>query len=150
MSSSVYVAFWARARWMRAAVPLIVALSTVASCTTAPQAETRLASTSQPLQAPSTPAPLPKDSRAYYHFLLGYEAELNQDTASAIREYQLALRSDPSSIYIKSRLAMLYFSAGDMAHAVETADHLAQTGSHDSQLYILMAGIYAKSGQSEK
>ncbi|HKN88196.1 MAG TPA: tetratricopeptide repeat protein [Nitrospiraceae bacterium] len=150
MSSSVYVAFSARARWIRAAVPLLVALSTVASCTTAPKAETRLASTSQPLQAPSTPAPLPKDSRAYYHFLLGYEAELNQDTGSAIREYQLALRSDPASVYIKSRLAVLYFSLGDMAHAVETADQLAQAGSRDGQLHIVMAGIYAKAGQSEK
>ncbi len=150
MSSSVYVAFSARARWMRAAVPLIVALSTVASCTTAPKAETRLASTSQPLQAPSTPAPVPKDSRAYYHFLLGYEAELNQDTGSAIREYQLALRSDPASVYIKSRLAVLYFSLGDMAHAIETADQLAQAGSRDGQLHIVMAGIYAKAGQSEK
>jgi tetratricopeptide (TPR) repeat protein len=150
MSSSVYVAFSARARWMRAAVPLIVVLSTVASCTSAPKAETRLASTSQPLQAPSAPVPLPKDSRAYYHFLLGYEAELNQDTASAIREYQLALRSDPSSVYIKSRLAVLYFSLGDMAHAIEIADQLAQTGSRDGQLHIVMAGIYAKAGQSEK
>jgi len=150
MSSSVYVAFSARARWMRAAVPLIVALSTVASCTTAPKAETRLASTSHPLQAPSTPAPVPKDSRAYYHFLLGYEAELNQDTGSAIREYQLALRSDPASVYIKSRLAVLYFSLGDMTHAIETADQLAQAGSRDGQLHIVMAGIYAKAGQSEK
>ena len=150
MSSSVYVAFSARARWMRAAIPLLVVLSTMASCTTAPKAETRLASTSQPLQAPSTPAPLPKDSRAYFHFLLGYEAELNQDTGSAIREYQLALRSDPSSVYIKSRLAVLYFSLGDMAHAIETADQLAQAGSRDGQLHIVMAGIYAKAGQSEK
>jgi len=150
MSSSVYVAFSARAWWMRAMVPLIVALSTVASCTTAPKAETRLASTSQPLQAPSAPAPLPKDSRAYYHFLLGYEAELNQDTGSAIREYQLALRSDPASIYIKSRLAVLYFSLGDMVRAVETADQLAQAGSRDGQLHIVMAGIYAKAGQSQK
>ena len=150
MSSSVYVAFSARARWMRAMIPLIVALSTVASCTTAPKAETRLASTSQPLQAPSAPAPLPKDSRAYYHFLLGYEAELNQDTGSAIREYQLALRSDPASIYIKSRLAVLYFSLGDMVRAVETADQLAQSGSRDGQLHIVMAGIYAKAGQSQK
>ena len=150
MSSSVYVAFSARARWMRTATSLIVVLSTVASCTTAPKAETRLASTSQPLQAPAAPAALPKDSRAYYHFLLGYEAELNQDTASAIREYQLALRSDPASVYIKSRLAVLYFSLGDMVHAVETADQLAQAGSRDGQLHIVMAGIYAKAGQSEK
>jgi tetratricopeptide (TPR) repeat protein len=150
MSSNVYVAISARERRGRMVLPLMIALMALVSCSTAPLAETRLASTSQPIQAPSTPAPLPKDSRAYYHFLLGYEAELNQDAPSAIREYQLALRSDPSSVYIKSRLAVLYFSAGDMAHAVETADHLAQAGSHDSQLYMLMAGIYAKAGQSEK
>lgn len=150
MSSSVYVAFSARARWVSTALPLTIVLSTIASCSTVPPIETRVASTSQPTHAPSTPAPLPKDSRAYYHFLLGYEAELNQDTERAIREYQLALRSDPSSIYIKSRLAVLYFSHGDVTHAVEIADQLAHAGSRDGQLHTLMAGIYAKAGQSEK
>ncbi|WP_447984521.1 tetratricopeptide repeat protein [Nitrospira sp. Nam74] len=150
MSSSVYVAFSARARWVRIALPLTVLFATVTSCSTVPAAETRVASTSQPIHAPSTPASLPRDSRAYYHFLLGYEAELNQDTASAIREYQLALRSDPSSVYIKSRLAVLYFSLGEVTHAVDIADQLALAGSRDGQLHVLMAGIYAKAGQNEK
>src|SRR3982750_1982199 len=105
MSSIVYVAISARERRGRMVLPLTISLLTLVSWATAPKAETRLASTSQPLQAPSTPAPLPKDSRAYYHFLLGYEAELNQDTATAIREYQLALRSVPSPIDIKCRMA---------------------------------------------
>ena len=118
MSRFVFVAFLARARWARTAVPLMVVLTTLSACSAVTKAETRVASTSQPIQAPSTPAPVPKDSRAYYHFLLGYEAELNQDTAAAIREYQLALRSDPASLYIRSRLAVLYFSSGDMTHAV--------------------------------
>ena len=150
MSSSVYVAFSARARWVRIALPLTVLFATVTSCSTVPAAETRVASTSQPIHAPSIPAPLPRDSRAYYHFLLGYEAELNQDTAHAIREYQLALRSDPSSVYIKSRLAVLYFSLGEVTHAVDIADQLALAGSRDGQLHVLMAGIYAKAGQNEK
>jgi tetratricopeptide (TPR) repeat protein len=150
MSSSVYVAFSARARWVRIALPLTILFATVTSCSTVPAAETRVASTSQPIHAPSTPAPLPRDSRAYYHFLLGYEAELNQDSARAIREYQLALRSDPSSVYIKSRLAVLYFSLGELTHAVDMADQLALAGSRDGQLHVLMAGIYAKAGQNEK
>ena len=86
MSSSVYVAFSARARWVRMALPLTILFSTVTSCSTVPAAETRVASTSQPIHAPAIPAPLPKYYRDYYHFLLGYEAELNQDTGSAIRE----------------------------------------------------------------
>ena len=152
MIRSVYVAYSAQARWVTTVFPLTILLSTVLSCaTTTPSVETRLVSTSQSIeQAAPPPTPLPKDSRAYYHFLLGYEAELNQDTTQAIREYQLALKSDPSSAFIKSRLAVLYFSLGDMGHAVEIADQLSQAGCRDGQTCMLLAGIYAKAEQSER
>jgi len=151
MIRSVYVAYSAQARWVTTVFPLTILLSTVLSCTTTtPSVETRLVSTSQSIQAAPPPTPLPKDSRAYYHFLLGYEAELNQDTTQAIREYQLALKSDPSSAFMKSRLAVLYFSLGDMGHAVEIADQLSQAGCRDGQTCMLLAGIYAKAEQSEK
>ena len=54
--------------------------------------------------------PSSSDSRASYHFLLGYQAELDQETELAIKEYQLALQTDPASNYLKARLAVLYLS----------------------------------------
>src|SRR5687768_8425606 len=68
-----------------------------------------------PPVTPVTPAP-PRaispmsDSRASYHFLIGYQAELEQETERAIKEYQLALQTDASSNYLKARLAVLYFT----------------------------------------
>ncbi len=53
----------------------------------------------------SRPIPSSTDSRASYHFMLGYQAELEQNTEQAIKEYQLALQTDPASHYIKARLA---------------------------------------------
>ena len=71
-------------------------------------------------------APSSSDSRASYHFLLGYQAELEQETEQAIKEYQLALQTDPTSNYLKARLAVLNFTAGDVPAAVRFADDVAE------------------------
>ena len=65
-----------------------------------------------PVEVPASSRPVPalSDSRASYHFLLGYQAELEQETERAIKEYQLALQTDAASSYLKARLAVLYFT----------------------------------------
>ncbi|MFM7840810.1 MAG: tetratricopeptide repeat protein, partial [Nitrospira sp.] len=90
------------------------------------------------------------DPRAYYHFILGYQAELTQDTERAIREYLLALRADSSSIQLKTRLALLYFSAGEPASAVRFADRVVEADPPEAAVLSQMAGIYASAGQTDK
>ncbi len=97
---------------MRTTVVLLASLACVtAACQSAPQA--RPAPPVTPVAAPTIPrvAPSSSDSRASYHFLLGYQAELEQETEQAIKEYQLALQTDPTSSYLKARLAVLNFTA---------------------------------------
>lgn len=55
------------------------------------------------------PAAHRPDASASYHFMLGYQAELVQDTDRAIQEYQAALKTDPTSHSVNARLASLYF-----------------------------------------
>jgi len=141
---------YATPAWVRTIGSLVLVLLIVVSCATVPQAETAVRQASTQVHAAPPPAKLPLDSKAYYHFLRGYEAEMNQETERAIQEYTLALRGDPSSVFLKARLALLYFSVGEMTRAVELAEHMAQADVRDSQVFVLMAGIYAKSGQSEK
>jgi len=90
------------------------------------------------------------DSRASYHFMLGYQAELEQETEQAIKEYQLALQTDPSSNYLKARLAVLYFATGDVPAAVRFADEVADAPDLDAQMLGQIGGMYAAAGKPDK
>ena len=99
---------------------------------------------------PLVPMPSSSDSRASYHFLLGYQAELEQETEQAIKEYQLALQTDPSSNYLKARLAVLYFTAGDVPTAVRFADEVADVPGLDAQMLGQIGGMYAAAGKPDQ
>lgn len=90
------------------------------------------------------------DSRASYHFLLGYQAELEQETEQAIKEYQLALQTDASSNYLKARLAVLYFTTGDVPTAVRYADEVADVPGLDAQMLGQIGGMYAAAGKPDQ
>lgn len=90
------------------------------------------------------------DSRASYHFLLGYQAELEQETEQAIKEYQLALQTDSSSNYLKARLAVLYFTTGDVPTAVRYANEVANVPGLDAQMLGQIGGMYAAAGKPDQ
>jgi tetratricopeptide (TPR) repeat protein len=138
--------------WARAVFNLLLVPSIVISCATVPQAGTEPAQrhvNAPAQQTPPKPTP-PSDPRAYYHFILGYQAELERETDRAVREYQAALRGDPSSVFLKTRLASLFFSMGDLNNAIRTADRIVPSDIRDPQTFVLLAGIYAGGGQSER
>ena len=100
--------------------------------------------------APNRAIPSLSDSRASYHFLLGYQAELEQETERAIKEYQLALQTDASSNYLKARLAILYFTAGDVPKAVRYADEVADVPGLEAQMLGQLGGMYAAAGKPDR
>ena len=121
----------------------------VAACAAAPQMpDNKMAAPSGTTK--TTPLTHPPDAAASYHFMLGYQAELAQDMDRAIREYQAALKADPTSQSVKARLAGLYFSLGDLPNAVLYADQAAEGPSQDGKLLTQMAGILASAGQGER
>ncbi len=127
---------------------LIAAIpSIIAACAAAPRTDIVSPPGSTPAE---TRSPSAVDARSSYHFMLGYQAELAQDTERAIQEYQAALRTDPTSRFLKARLAALLFSAGDLMSALRYADEVAEGVDQDAQLLGQIAGIYAGAGQVEK
>ena len=96
------------------------------------------------------PASRPADASAAYHFMLGYQAELTQNTEQAIKEYQAALKADPSAQTVKARLASLYFSMGDMPNALHYAEEVAGGPGGDVHTLTQAANILASGGQTEK
>lgn len=136
---------------VKTAAVLLVALSCVTSaCQSTTSA--RPAPAAVPSAAPVVPRTMPSssDSRASYHFLLGYQAELDQETELAIKEYQLALQTDPASTYLKARLAVLYFTAGDVPSAVRYADEVAEMPGLDAQMLGQIGGMYAAAGKPDR
>lgn len=118
------------------------------ACAGAPQTPEKIPASADLSKA--TPSTHPPDAAAVYHFMLGYQAELAQDTDRAMQEYQAALKADPASQSVKARLASLYFSLGDMPNAVRYADQAVEGLSQDGQLLTQMAGILASAGQGER
>ncbi|MGB0909022.1 MAG: tetratricopeptide repeat protein [Nitrospirales bacterium] len=120
------------------ATPLLIL-----SCGTAPKGKLASIDSPSPVSAPTRP-------EAYYHFLRGYLTELANQPIQAIEEYRKGLRVDPDSIFLKTRMAKLYFSNGEMATAVEMADTIPLSSVDDVSGLLELAKIYAGTGHSDK
>ncbi|MBM4139654.1 MAG: tetratricopeptide repeat protein [Nitrospira sp.] len=93
--------------------------------------------------------PSPPDSAAMYHFMLGYQAELARDNDRALREYQTALKADPSSREVKARMAGIYLGLGNLSQAVQMAEEVGEGSGQEVQLLVQMAGILVGAGKPD-
>lgn len=116
------------------------------ACAAAPQPQKTVQS---PL-AVQQPSPAAPESDATYHFMMGHQAELSQDIETALKEYQAALKIDPKSREVQSRLAALYFALGDFTQAVQYAEEVGQGIGQEPQVLTQMAGILASAGKPER
>jgi tetratricopeptide (TPR) repeat protein len=82
--------------------------------------------------------------------MMGHQAELAQDLDTALKEYQAALKIDPKSKEVQSRLAALYFALGDLPQAVRYAEEVGQGSGQEPQMLTHMAGILASAGKPER
>lgn len=134
----------------RATFVLAVLSSFASACQSTPPSRTVPSAIPTVASVPSRAISPLSDSRASYHFLLGYQAELEQETEQAIKEYQLALQTDASSNYLKARLAVLYFTTGDVPTAVRYADEVADVPGLDAQMLGQIGGMYAAAGKPDQ
>ena len=100
------------------------------ACAAAPQPH----KTGQPPIATQPPSPAAPESDATYHFMMGHQAELSQDIETALKEYHAALKIDPKSREVQSRLAALYFALGDLPQAVQFAEAVGQGPGQEPQM----------------
>src|SRR5215467_1572155 len=120
----------------------------VGGCATAPQQAVQPVTLSE--NPKPTPVARPTDPSAAYHFMLGYQAELAQNSELALKEYQAALKADPSAQSVKARLASIHFSLGDVPNALRYAEDVADGPTEDAHILTHMAGILAGGGKSDK
>jgi len=99
----------------------------------------------------------PDRATAYYHAAL---ADTYEDMATnygrqefvtrAVEEYKLALNADPNSTELAVGLAELYFRAGRISEAVQTARELLKKDDNNIDAHKLLGRIYLRSlGQSQ-
>jgi len=100
----------------------------------------------------------PDTSDAYYHFMMAHEYEEMATTfgrseyaTRAIEEYKMALNADPSSKYLNSHLAELYFRTGRIREAVVAAQDRIKQDPNDLDAHRLLADVYLRSlGDSQQ
>ncbi len=121
-------------------------------------AQTQPAQTVQPALPASTVASATADrSTAYYHAALAHTYEdmatnygRQEFVTRAVEEYKLALNADPDSAQLATGLAELYFRAGRVREAIQTAQELVKKDDNNLDAHKLLGRIYLRSlGQEQ-
>ncbi len=127
-----------RLRTLLWGIPLLVV-----SCGTAPQPSLQGQGDLMPPREASHP-------QAYYHFLQGSLAELNNDGTKALEEYKAGLAFDPDSIFLKFRLAKLHFAMAHMTAAVDLAKQIPAETISNPAMFLDIAKIFVGAGDTEQ
>jgi len=98
---------------------------------------------------PSGPEQAP-DAVAFYHFMLGYQHELNNAMGEAEAEYLKALARDPNSVAIHLGLATLYHARGAHDKAQAHAEAALARDATNLQALHMLASVAVAAGRSEQ
>ena len=66
----------------------------------------------EPVESPDIP------KEAYYHYIIGYEAELSGKWETALNNYSEVLKIDPSSPYIRTQISYVLLRTGKIPDAI--------------------------------
>lgn len=80
-----------------------------------------------------------KNSGAYLHFIIGYQAELNGDIAKAIKEYRRVLSLDPGASSVRMQLSEVLLKNGQAEEAVVELEKLLMQNPEDIRALMLIA-----------
>ena len=82
-------------------------------------------------EAPAPSAPegegLPPSKDAYYHYVLGYRAQLFGKLNEALANYRVALSFDPDSVFLRIQTSKLLLRMGHVDEAVTSLEEAVAT-----------------------
>ena len=115
------------------------------------------ASAAQQSAAPIGTSKASDHASSYYHFVLArrYEELAGITNRSdlidrAIGEYKAAMEADPSSLYLRTQLAELYYRTSRVGDAIREAQAVLAGNPDDADAHRLLASIYLHSlGENE-
>ena len=121
------------------------------ACALSAHGQSTKAAPAPTLNTASNPAQLDR-AGAYYHYMLAHEYEDMANTygrpeyaTRAIEEYKLALNADPTSKYLNSGLAELYFRTGHVRDAIMAAQEQIKKDPNNLDAHKLLGNIYLRS-----
>ena len=133
-----------------AAALALGAVTAVSSAQTQPALPAPAAPTEQ--ASPQQTSEQTNRGSAYYHYMLAHQYEDMANTygrpeyaTRAIEEYKLALDADPTSKYLTSGLAELYFRTGRVRDAVLAAQDEIKKDPNNLDAHKLLGSIYLRS-----
>lgn len=88
--------------------------------------------------------------QAYYHFLRGSLAELDNDGVTALEAYQAGLTFDPGSIFLKFRIAKLHFGMAQMTAAISMAQQIPVEDISTVPMFLDLAKIFSGAGKRDQ
>src|SRR5262249_50655760 len=81
-------------------------------------------------------------TQAYYHFLLGNLKEQSHNYTEALEEYKLALKFDPDSSDIFSRMGSLYVQTNRTEEAIREAEKAIEKNPDNKEAHRMLGQIY--------
>ncbi len=99
-------------------------------------------------RAASSEAALPP--QAYYHFLQGYMAELSENFPQALEHYRTGLQFDPDSVFLRFRMASLYFTSGNIQKTMNLLEQIDPEKISDARVLSQMAKMFAGAGNQDR
>lgn len=133
-------------------VTLIVISAASAQTAKTPTPSTKPATAAPGVQKSGADASADDRANSYYHYMMAHEYEEMATTfgrseyaTRAIEEYKMALNEDPSSPYLNSHLAELYFRTGRIREAVLAAQQRIKQDPNDLDAHKLLANVYLRS-----
>lgn len=90
------------------------------------------------------------DYRAYYHFMLGYQAEFIKDYETSLQEYVKALKYDPESFYLMYNIANILKNKGNIKYAISYMEKALKFAPNHKHGLMFLGDLYIIDSQSEK
>ena len=91
---------------------------------------------------------IPKE--AYYHYILGYEAELSGKWEDALNNYSKALKIDPASPYIRTQISYVLLRSGKIPDAIAMTEETVKANPDYVPALMLLGELYNSQKNTDK
>ena len=95
-------------------------------------------------------AEVPREARAVYRYLRARMDALAGDSRAAHEQFRSAREQDPSSAFLRTRLAKSHLALGETDAAVAEAEAAVGLDAGDPESRRLLAGLYSATGRAAK
>src|SRR5215470_16913686 len=129
--------------WPRVAAVSVLAVFLVSGCAGVRQRLLGIGSLGAPVE-------LPDDAKPLGHFLRGQVALTQNDVPTAVTEFEKAIDEDPSTPWLRLRLAQLYVRQGRLDDALKQTEQVVAAEPENIDALGLQGGVLSALGRDDE